>query len=86
MDALQQVATTRVYGSGVSAFYDVRVFLDASFVYFCNDKPMKVLFAIAMTSPCDRSWSAQGLIHTKLRNGLSVPKLEMLVHVATNLT
>jgi hypothetical protein len=46
---------------------------------------MKILSAFAMTSPCERSWSAHGLIHTKLRNGLTVSKLEKLVHVSTNL-
>jgi hypothetical protein len=46
---------------------------------------MQILSAFAMTSPCERSWSAQGLIHTKLRNCLSVTKLDKLVHVSTNL-
>jgi hypothetical protein len=46
---------------------------------------MKFLSIFAMTSPCERSWSAHGLIHTKLRNGLSMAKLEKLIHVSTNL-
>lgn len=46
---------------------------------------MKLLSQTASASGCERNWSTFSLIHTKVRNRLSYPKLEKLVFAHYNM-